>query len=649
MADQLPPAREHQPKVCFNACRKELLQPNKGFKQLHRKLKQFCAVEVNKEDIQLEKLLPYDLVVFGVPQEDLADGDLKVLKDYLDLGGSVLLTLGDGHAGKYSYLNQRLEQWFGIGVNEDCVVRTVLHKYFHPKEVCVTNGVTNREINRAAGKVVIGAAPPSAVVNAFGVKGKGAAVGQGAARPMVGSASGNFSSSRAAGSGIMGGGAGAGAPTEAVATGPTSLVFVYPHGLTMNVQRPAVPILSSGFMAYPLNRPIGAVWESNDQVDHNGQKKKGKLMVLGSGLMLDDQWLPKEENDKLATVLFDYLFHNLKLNQIDADEPDVTDYHYLPDTASMAERLRVAVEESEELPRDFTKLFDFTTFKLDTNLIPNVIGTYQKLNIKHEPLTLIPPEFQAPLPPRLPATFEPTHREPPPPALDLFDLDEHFAPERVRLSQLTNKCSSDDLEFYITEGSDIIGVTKKLRSPRNRDPRALLDYIFRQIVQYKKLNLEGGGGAGGGGAGSSNAASAGGAGVAAAGRPGSEVGGGMTRIIRVVAQDDGACDTVPFDLNAPWSMALQCDFGAGTIAGSIVLNQGSMAFPAQQIQVAGNINNQREMPLEFGCVVQATNGEQVPFVFLAAIQGSTLRGVCEVPVTGSSQNFLYMMDDSQQM
>ena len=406
----------------------------------------------------------------------------------------------------------------------------------------------------------------------------------------------------------------------------------------MNIQRPAVPILSSGFMAYPLNRPIGAVWESSDQVDHNGQKKKGKLMVLGSGMMFDDTWLPKEENDKLATVLFDYLFHQLKLNQIDADEPDVTDYHYLPDTASMSERLRVAVEESEELPRDFTKLFDFTTFKLDTNLIPNVIGTYQKLNIKHEPLTLIPPEFQAPLPPRLPATFEPTHREPPPPALDLFDLDEHFAPERVRLSQLTNKCSSDDLEFYITEGSEIIGVTKKLRSPRNRDPRALLDYIFRQIVQYKKFNPESAGAA----------ASAAGAAPLGAGpqRPSSEVGGGMTRIIRVVAQDDGACDTVPFDQNAPWSLALQCDYGAGTITGSIVLQQGSMAFPAQQIAVHGNIGQRGEFPLEFGCVVQATNGEQVPFVFLAAIQGSTLRGVCEIPVTGTSRNFLYMMEDT---
>ena len=38
----------------------------------------------------------------------------------------------------------------------DTVVRTVFHKYYHPKEVYVTNGVLNRELNRAAGKRIDG-------------------------------------------------------------------------------------------------------------------------------------------------------------------------------------------------------------------------------------------------------------------------------------------------------------------------------------------------------------------------------------------------------------------------------------------------------------------------------------------------------------
>ena len=35
---------------------------------------------------------------------------------------------------------------------------------------------------------------------------------------------------------------------------------MYPFGATLNVQKPAVPILSSGTVSYPLNRPIGAAY-----------------------------------------------------------------------------------------------------------------------------------------------------------------------------------------------------------------------------------------------------------------------------------------------------------------------------------------------------------------------------------------------------
>lgn len=45
-----------------------------------------------------------------------------------------------------------------------------------------------------------------------------------------------------------------------VCTLGSGLDFVYPRGATLNVQKPAVPILSSGYIAYPLNRPVGAVY-----------------------------------------------------------------------------------------------------------------------------------------------------------------------------------------------------------------------------------------------------------------------------------------------------------------------------------------------------------------------------------------------------
>ena len=38
--------------------------------------------------------------------------------------------------------------------------------------------------------------------------------------------------------------------------------------------------------------------------------------------------------------------------------------------------------------------------------------------------------------------FPPSFRDLPPPSLELFDLDEAFSSEKVRMAQLTNECKS---------------------------------------------------------------------------------------------------------------------------------------------------------------------------------------------------------------
>lgn len=98
-------------------------------------------------------------------------------------------------------------------------------------------------------------------------------------------------------------------------------------------------------------------------------------------------------------------------------------------------------------------------------------------------------QFECPLPPQKPAVFPPTLREPPPPALDQFDLDEHFASESLRLAQLTNKCSDDDLEYYVRESADILGILPKL-DPERSDAKHVLEFIFHKIVNFKKLNQD---------------------------------------------------------------------------------------------------------------------------------------------------------------
>lgn len=45
----------------------------------------------------------------------------------------------------------------------------------------------------------------------------------------------------------------------------------------------------------------------------------------------------------------------------------------LPDIAKLASQLKTCLQESDDVPRDITMLFDNSLFKLDTSLVPNAI------------------------------------------------------------------------------------------------------------------------------------------------------------------------------------------------------------------------------------------------------------------------------------
>lgn len=109
------------------------------------------------------------------------------------------------------------------------------------------------------------------------------------------------------------------------------------------------------------------------------------------------------------------------------------------------------------------------------------------MGMKHEPLTLISPNFETPLPALQPAVFPPLLQELPAPALDLFDLDDIFANEKAKLAALTNKCVDQDLEYYIRECGSILGIMEKLE-PEKQQGKYVLDYVFKSIVNWKKLN-----------------------------------------------------------------------------------------------------------------------------------------------------------------
>ncbi|KAG0427014.1 hypothetical protein HPB47_025916 [Ixodes persulcatus] len=223
---------------------------------------------------------------------------------------------------------------------------------------------------------------------------------------------------------------------------------MYPYGATLNVAKPAVALLSTGSCAFPLARPICALYQSQQD------------------------------------VLFQFLTSDeVHLNAIDAGDPEVSDYGPIPALGSLSEGPFSCLQEGEEPPADPTELFQQQLYSLDNSLLPSVIRAYEEVGVPHEPLRLISPQFESPLPPLQPAVFPPSFQEADHPALELFDLDEALSSESRRLAQLANKCTDQDLHYYLVQCGQVVGVPTS-----SADPRQVLEHVLAHLVEFRKLN-----------------------------------------------------------------------------------------------------------------------------------------------------------------
>ena len=76
--------------------------------------------------------------------------------------------------------------------------------------------------------------------------------------------------------------------------------------------------------------------------------------------------------------------------------------------------------------------------------------------------------------------------------LELFDFDEILSSEADRLAQLTNKCKlllnkgdDSDLDYYILEAANILGISNKSNNLSSKD---ILGHVFESIVKWKMPN-----------------------------------------------------------------------------------------------------------------------------------------------------------------
>jgi intraflagellar transport protein 52 len=540
--------------VLFDVSKKEKCHPKAGFKKLFRKLRGAYKCQVNKDEMAADWLAKTGCLVLGDPRAEFSEADIASLHAYVAGGGSLLVLLsaassdapaapavavdgssgsgggsggsgGGGGGSATASLNQLLAP-YGIKANSDAVVGTVHYKsYHHPKDVLVHDAVVSASCQRACAE---------AAANPLSGKKRGG-----------GSSSSSSSSSSALGKkGAGKKGTGGEGPNQVART---KFDIALSHGCTLSVSEGATAVLSSGAIAFPLNAAVGAVHQAKpasavaaavskrgareeDDDEEEGEQAEaglkkggvakggrasrgGRVAVLGSAAMFGDGFLEKEDNESLVLALVRWLLADSRASTVAPLEVGdkthtgaaasatanggvsertevVAEPARCPDMEALSERIRACMQDTDDLPGEFMQLFDNSLFKFDVNLIPETVGLYGTLGMKHEPLGLIPPQFECPLPPFQPAVFPPMMREPAGPSLDQFDLDEQFASERLRLAQLTNKCSEDDLEYYVRECGEVLGVTSQLQHGK-ASAKHVLDYVLRKLIDFKKLDNAG--------------------------------------------------------------------------------------------------------------------------------------------------------------
>ncbi|EAT45586.1 AAEL003132-PA [Aedes aegypti] len=427
--------------VVFNVSKNELFKLPDNYKTLHRKLKVSYRVESNKNDITPEILKGASVFVLAGPQEKFTETEFQYLKDYISEGGRLLLLLGEGGEINFNTNVNFLLEDYGMTINSDAVVRPQYYKYFHPKEALISGGIASDTMNNSLLEF------SKSILTAF-----------------------DFMDNK------------------------YKVEFVYPFGATMNIIQPSNVLLTTGPVVYPFNRPLAGYYQN---------EANGKLIAIGSGHMFQDKYITNEINTAIWDSIFGLILEdNFKFKSSDFNDLEINDYAIIPDTIYLAEQPKICLMDSldYDIPADFKKLFDMGLHSINNDLLRDVINTYEKLDVQYEPLKIIKPQFEIPLPPLQLAVFQPIFSDLSAPPLELFDLDEAFSSEKAQITQLTNKCLSPALEgnnrravdekelgYFIQECGRIL---KVCQDDQRMTAKEILNSISVKVAHYKKLDKE---------------------------------------------------------------------------------------------------------------------------------------------------------------
>lgn len=92
--------------------------------------------------------------------------------------------------------------------------------------------------------------------------------------------------------------------------------------------------------------------------------------------MFSDEYFEKESNQKIFEFLTKLFFSKEVVFDKKPAQVD-NEYVYAPDVAELSEKLKGCLQESEELPKDPTTLFDVNLFRFDVDMIPEAIKLFE--------------------------------------------------------------------------------------------------------------------------------------------------------------------------------------------------------------------------------------------------------------------------------
>lgn len=240
--------------------------------------------------------------------------------------------------------------------------------------------------------------------------------------------------------------------------GADAMTFVFPNGTTLNVETPAVPLLSSGSCSFPVDCPIAAAWEAT--------AGNGRLIVVGSSDIFGDDWIERENNAKLCDIFFKYLLHRVSfdpsLGRFDFEEKEC-----VPDIATLSNLIKPCLEEVAELPQDFRTLLADDQFGLTVEEVIG-IGSSQMM-----------PEENFPIPSSQIQMIAHTPRD--------TEMDEHPTDVHVHLSELLNECTDENLSEFVIKAGRIVGVEAVEDDIQNDEEKAkhVLHDVATFLVQSK--------------------------------------------------------------------------------------------------------------------------------------------------------------------